>query len=207
MTLGRSSTGAIKIKTDSPGLRAVECACCDGGDEEIKCLRSGGFPYAEQISKENFDLWLAGGTLTIQMSITSSGGYYGGGCSSTFSESISVPPDECSLVWFARDEESGVPQSDYQYPCNTFYLYNEASLSIHLIRRENDPSYYLQVTGWVQCAFNFFTTSQYPCGVSFNSTASIIRGGSGQSPFTFLGKAFSFYDSPTYEATISLAFS
>jgi hypothetical protein len=28
MTLGRSSTGAIKIKTDSPGLRAVECACC-----------------------------------------------------------------------------------------------------------------------------------------------------------------------------------
>jgi hypothetical protein len=28
MTLGRSSTGAIKIKTDSPGLRAVECGCC-----------------------------------------------------------------------------------------------------------------------------------------------------------------------------------
>jgi len=32
MTLGRSSTGAIKIKTDSPkGLRAVECGCCGGG--------------------------------------------------------------------------------------------------------------------------------------------------------------------------------
>ena len=30
MTLGRTSTGAIKIKTDSPGLRAVECACCGG---------------------------------------------------------------------------------------------------------------------------------------------------------------------------------
>jgi hypothetical protein len=29
MTLGRSSTGAIKIKTDG-GLRAVECACCGG---------------------------------------------------------------------------------------------------------------------------------------------------------------------------------
>ena len=28
MTLGRTSSGAIKIKTDSPGLRAVECACC-----------------------------------------------------------------------------------------------------------------------------------------------------------------------------------
>ena len=31
MTLGRSSTGAIKIKTDEAGggLRAVECACCE----------------------------------------------------------------------------------------------------------------------------------------------------------------------------------
>jgi uncharacterized Zn-binding protein involved in type VI secretion len=30
MTLGRSSSGAIKIKTDG-GLRAVGCACCGGG--------------------------------------------------------------------------------------------------------------------------------------------------------------------------------
>jgi len=39
MTLGRTSSGAIKIKTDSPlGLRAVECACCGG---------SYGFPCAD----------------------------------------------------------------------------------------------------------------------------------------------------------------
>lgn len=31
MTLGRTSTGAIKIKTDSTGLRAVECGCCQSG--------------------------------------------------------------------------------------------------------------------------------------------------------------------------------
>lgn len=31
MTLGRSSSGAIKIKTDG-GLRAVECACCGPTD-------------------------------------------------------------------------------------------------------------------------------------------------------------------------------
>jgi hypothetical protein len=32
MTLGRSNSNAIKIKTDSPlGLRAVGCACCGGG--------------------------------------------------------------------------------------------------------------------------------------------------------------------------------
>lgn len=29
MTLGRTSSGSIKIKTDG-GLRAVECACCEG---------------------------------------------------------------------------------------------------------------------------------------------------------------------------------
>jgi hypothetical protein len=34
MTLGRTSSGAIKIKTDEAGggLRAVECACCGGCD-------------------------------------------------------------------------------------------------------------------------------------------------------------------------------
>ena len=31
MTLGRTSSGSIKIKTDG-GLRAVECACCGGSD-------------------------------------------------------------------------------------------------------------------------------------------------------------------------------
>ena len=31
MTLGRTSDNKLKIKTDSPGLRAVGCACCGGG--------------------------------------------------------------------------------------------------------------------------------------------------------------------------------
>ena len=36
MTLGRTSSGAIKIKTDG-GLRAVECACCGGGGGGCGC--------------------------------------------------------------------------------------------------------------------------------------------------------------------------
>jgi hypothetical protein len=36
MTLGRTSSGAIKIKTDG-GLRAVECACCGGGVGSCGC--------------------------------------------------------------------------------------------------------------------------------------------------------------------------
>jgi hypothetical protein len=46
MTLGRSSSGAIKIKTDG-GLRAVECACCGGiecqiTEEQLNNIRYGG---------------------------------------------------------------------------------------------------------------------------------------------------------------------
>jgi hypothetical protein len=36
MTLGRTSSNAIKIKTDG-GLRAVECACCGGGGGSCGC--------------------------------------------------------------------------------------------------------------------------------------------------------------------------
>jgi hypothetical protein len=46
MTLGRSPSGAIKIKTDG-GLRAVECACCGGiecqiTEEQLNNIRYGG---------------------------------------------------------------------------------------------------------------------------------------------------------------------
>jgi hypothetical protein len=46
MTLGRTSTGAIKTKTDG-GLRAVNCACCGGcnttiTEEQFNAIRYGG---------------------------------------------------------------------------------------------------------------------------------------------------------------------
>lgn len=40
MTLGRTSSGAIKIKTDG-GLRAVSCGCCGGGCPCRSALISG----------------------------------------------------------------------------------------------------------------------------------------------------------------------
>ena len=48
MTLGRSSSGAIKIKTDG-GLRAVGCACCGG------CLLYGNYPPSELFNKFQFE--------------------------------------------------------------------------------------------------------------------------------------------------------
>ncbi|MFZ9964798.1 MAG: hypothetical protein ACO3GO_06275 [Terrimicrobiaceae bacterium] len=59
MTLGRSSTGAIKIKTDEAGggLRAVECGCCGG---------PGGYYYEffDEACPE-LSYWYAAVTLTI----------------------------------------------------------------------------------------------------------------------------------------------
>ena len=37
MTLGRTSSNAIKIKTDGGTTRAVECACCGGCNFPIVC--------------------------------------------------------------------------------------------------------------------------------------------------------------------------
>jgi hypothetical protein len=45
MTLGRTTDNKIKIKTDEEGggLRAVECACCGGGNLPDVCL-NGSYP-------------------------------------------------------------------------------------------------------------------------------------------------------------------
>jgi len=53
MTLGRTESGAIKIKTDTAGggLRAVECACCGGRG----C----------QITEQQFNAVLNGGTANL----------------------------------------------------------------------------------------------------------------------------------------------
>ena len=48
MTLGRASSGAIKIKTDG-GLRAVECACCA---PPCECPDSPGSPFVPPIAGE-----------------------------------------------------------------------------------------------------------------------------------------------------------
>jgi hypothetical protein len=47
MTLGRTSSGAIKIKTDG-GLRAVNCACCGGG-LDCGCVGIAGIMVGSQL--------------------------------------------------------------------------------------------------------------------------------------------------------------
>ena len=55
MTLGRTASNAIKIKTDSPkGLRAVNCACCGGCPTfpDGLCIGAASSPYGSWPAQE-----------------------------------------------------------------------------------------------------------------------------------------------------------
>lgn len=60
MTLGRTTEGAIKVKTDG-GLRAVSCACCD-------CNGPTSGQNVFQITKEEYEAYLRGGTWYLSSS-------------------------------------------------------------------------------------------------------------------------------------------
>lgn len=70
MTLGRSSTGAIKIKSDEAGggLRAVECACCGGcGCVSVAGVLINGMPLSDVLDAATT------GTATFNSSIPPDG--------------------------------------------------------------------------------------------------------------------------------------
>lgn len=71
MTLGRTTAGAIKIKTDTPkGLRAVSCGCCGNCDNKFSCISFCGqllcesklsaISYNFNISSNNYNNTLSG---------------------------------------------------------------------------------------------------------------------------------------------------
>jgi hypothetical protein len=59
MTLGRTPTGAIKLKTDG-GLRAVECACC-----VPPCPSDSPSPYGIVLTEEQYNNFKKGGNYTM----------------------------------------------------------------------------------------------------------------------------------------------
>ena len=135
MTLGRTSSGAIKIKTDAPGLRAVECGCC-GGQEE--CVGTEG-QHSIAISAEHFNSWKKGGKLLVAASIS-------GECSGNYSETITVPPKTCVVGWsqsgpecFSEFDPEGQAQG--------------ASCSFSVLKSEN--GFFVTVQGGITCQFEY----------------------------------------------------
>ena len=59
MILGLTSSGAVKIKTDNGGLRAVNCACC------VPCPSEEPSPYGIVLSEEQYNNFKSGGNYTM----------------------------------------------------------------------------------------------------------------------------------------------
>jgi hypothetical protein len=152
MTLGRTSTGAIKIKTDG-GLRAVECACCECIGCE--CIGTEG-QYSRAISESNFNSWLKGGQLFVSASIS-------GDCSGNYSETITVPPQTCVVQWskqgplcFSEFDPDGQSQGA---ACN-FSVF------------KNDTGFFLNIAGHITCQYEyrpFEGAAVFACAPKFSS--------------------------------------
>lgn len=102
MTLGRSSTGAIKIKTDEAGggLRAVNCGCCGGGGCDCYTARPINPPSDPDFTKRlrgDDPSVPAYGSVTIDCTVTSSTW----GTPSTFGANVSgnwVDGGDCTFL-------------------------------------------------------------------------------------------------------------
>ena len=105
MTLGRSSSGAIKIKTDG-GLRAVECACCGGGG----CVTT--------ITEAQFNQIRFGGTANIAGNFpeTSSPSYYQIYDYSTPLDNGDSVFGACKIDRIQKIKNTGISQCVYTYP-------------------------------------------------------------------------------------------
>lgn len=193
MILGRTSSGVIKIKTDSPnGLRAVECECCEPPCKDFP-------PNGLVITKDQYKSWRKGGTLDISVSISDTipstqnqidEGCLNGTCSWAYSTSINVPPLTC----FLQFTESG-PQSCYA----PYYATTEKPsvvLSAGAYRSIEDGTVYrARLSLSVYCPFLWYIGGVCFLNMCLNSTFS--------SSFANTGGAYPYPDGNfPYSATI-----
>ena len=119
MTLGRTTSGAIKIKTDG-GLRAVNCACCGSlGCDAIPLSEQGGLEAYPDATETMWREWNKGGTVSVSMH------YSEGPCSVSSSETFDVPAGACLVSW--RHAE---PSSCGFSPYPGYYYTEESHLTL-----------------------------------------------------------------------------
>ena len=122
MILGRTPEGLIKIKKDDPlGLRAVECACC------VECNGTEwGIYQGIVITKNQYQAWLKGGTISFGGTVSDTMMQPNDPpcppydvCNWSYSTSIQVPPQTCTLNFVHADPTAScvsVYYSQTQYP-------------------------------------------------------------------------------------------
>jgi hypothetical protein len=218
MTLGRTSSGSIKVKTDSAGggLRAVECACCDAAPCE-------GYSFEGAIiTKDEFNKWLKGGTIFVAGSIfdTSNNSIYqlengcpNGTCSWSYSNTVIVPPNTCAFELTDSAESSSCSSSYYGQNQSPFiFLQARAFKSID----EEGEVYRAKLSLTIGCPHIFWFN---PCIMDICAYNSQIGLGSapyeyGDGVLSFLGAQFRYLteiarnteETPNSYANLSFSF-
>ena len=142
MTLGRTSTGAIKIKTDGGTTRAVECACCGS-----LCPSESPSPYGIVLTEEQYNNFKNGGYYTMNAVLSET--YTGqGSCSSNLNGSgVLVTNPSCGFSAQVRELK-----------CGSGGYFGDAYFQVYWrVFQETETNLYkLRYSGSAYCPYEFF---------------------------------------------------
>ena len=215
MTLGLTSSGAVKIKTDDGGLRAVNCACCV---PPVICGPGyyydmfGAYRYFDkensyEISKSKYNLVQAGGTFNGSASISIN---FSSKLNCSFSANsdpiIAAPNAACSsLGWttiFSGWDVSTSPTciNDPLYygppPLPSQVRYSSMEFYILFFQQEDagEVKYYTHISGYIQCPVGNGTSW---CFSQYRYVGKVYSNGTTNS-FSFLGADIYYDDDSAY---------
>lgn len=215
MTLGRTSSGAVKVKTDGT-TRAVNCACCGALCGPISFTNEYGYyvpvnsETSYEISKEEFDDFQLGGIINWSSSINVGFGPFA--CDFSYSDFISIPPDTCTDgvgTYIFRGEGysenptcindcslyGGPPCPPYVPPPNPV----GSGTGISVIVFSEEGKYYLYISGYIMCPIGNGTSI---CSRVYKNAGKNYSSGDGGS-FSLLGASIGYDTDSTWSMSFS----
>lgn len=213
MTLGRTSSGAIKIKTDGGTTRAVECACCAPCED---------YSFnGKIITKEAFNSWRKGGTIQVSGNVfdTSLNSQYqidqgcpNGECSWSYSNTIIVPPNTC-VFQFSDTGGAASCQSNYYGQTMAPFIFLQAAA--FKSKDEAGEVYRAKIWLTIGCPHVLFFNPCYMDMCMYNSLNGLgsTQLDAGDASISFLGIQYNYlskiirYSETTPDSYANLSFS
>ncbi len=143
MTLGRTSSGAINVKTDG-GLRAVNCACCEA---EPDCPTEEPSSFGFTLSEEQYKDFKNGGQYTMNAILSESYSNFGSCSSNLNGMGILFPAGPCSFSVEVKELKCG----DGGYFGNAYF-----KVTWRVFKETGTNSYKLRYSGSGYCPYPFF---------------------------------------------------
>lgn len=210
MTLGLTSSGAVKIKIDNGTTRAVECACCVppavcGPGYYYDMF--GAYRYADkdnsyEISKAQYDLVQGGGTFNGSASISINFNQLLNCSFSASSDTIIAAPNAaCSILGNTFFRGYGFSEwptciNDPLYygppPFPSQEVYSSMEFVMFFLQQED--KYYLHISGYIQCPVGDGTAL---CFSQFRYMGKVYSSGTSNA-FSFLGANIYYDDDSAY---------